>query len=229
MTPGICIMNEEKILFVMQETGLKPKPQHKGDKPNPALFNARYEDWLLSMLIANRVDHVAYELPIPAGQIASNADVHELAGYMKRYTEGLCARLNIGFHGVHIQSWRSFFIGKTQAPKAPEPPEHILPHRKKAWQSKWRKDFWKDAAIKRCAAIGVDLKSHDAAESIGVAAWLHGQMFPNSWLRGADLFSGEMTKRVNGTLALKNKPFITPKIEKTKAEIMAEAETLFKK
>src|SRR5690606_26380730 len=97
---------------VAQEKGLVVKPAHKGDQPNPALFNARYEDWLLSTLVAHRVDHLAYELPIPKGQIASQFEIHELTNYMKMYAEGLCARLGIGFHGVHIQSWRSFFLGK---------------------------------------------------------------------------------------------------------------------
>ena len=230
MTPGLCVMDETKILLAMQVTDLKPKPLHKGDKPNPSLFNVRYEDWLRSVLVANKVDHLAYELPIPAGQIASNAAVHEMANYMKGHAEALCARLGIGFHGVHIQSWRSFFIGKTQAPKNQEVPEHILPHRKKDWQAKARKDWWKDQAIKRCAELGVELKSHDAAESVGVAAYLHGQIFPNSYLKGADLFSGEIGRtKIEGTISLTKEPFIKPAVIKTKADIMAEAESLFKK
>lgn len=196
--PGICIMRNGKVIHAAGDsvTG-KGWPRGK--------VNSTYRNWLRSALVAHHVDAFAVELPVPMGKIVSNADFHSHANYFWETAQALAHELNIEVEGVSIQSWRKFFLGTAVAPKAPPPPDHIASHRGRDWATKWRKDWFKQQAILKCSKFGLELKSHDAAESVGICTWFYNQRHPLGWASANDLFALSETKpdRIDGTIKLK--------------------------
>lgn len=196
--PGICILRDGKVIHAAGDsvTG-KGWPRGK--------VNATFRNWLRSALVTHQVDAFAIELPVPMGKILSNADFHSQSNYFLETAYALAHELNIDVVGVPIQSWRKFFLGAAVAPKAPPAPDHIAEHRRAAWATDWRKKWFKNQAIVQCSKIGVELKSHDAAEACGVAYWFYNERHPLGWKSANDLFSLADSKpdRIEGTIKLK--------------------------
>ena len=197
--PGICILRDGKVVHAAGDSvTCKGWPRGK--------VNSTYRNWLRSHLVAHHVDAFAIELPVPMGKIVSNADFHSQANYFVEAAEALAFELNIEMVGVPIQSWRKFFLGTAVAPKAPPVPEHIASHRQKEWATGQRKKWFKEQAILRCSKFGVELKSHDAAEAVGIALFYYAQRHPLGWSGANELFDLEPTKpdRIGGTISLKS-------------------------
>ena len=197
--PGLAIIQDGKVVHAAgYAIGGKGWPRGR--------VNKSYRDWLRASLLAHGVDAIAVEMPIPMGNIPGNADTHSQASYFWECAQEVTFSLNIELVGVAIQSWRSFFLGTSVAPKAPKPPEHILATRQKEWQSAWRRKWWKQKAIDTCAKHGIIVKSDDAAEAIGIGFYLHGQRNPFMWNKANDLFALEHSRSEApvGTLSLKS-------------------------
>lgn len=119
-----------------------------------------------SLLVAYDVKHVAAEQPLPTNIQVADKKADERTGtagamrnpvtmatYLRIYgifahASEICHALNIPFGVVHQATWRKAFLGNGHADK--------------------------DMAVAQCRLLGLNLKSKDLAEAVGVAWWLNG-------------------------------------------------------
>lgn len=132
---------------------------------------------LYTFIVLHGVDHVAIEEPLVTGiertvtetdtnwwghksrvtkkpmtTVTTYRSLYAFAGEVQR----LCHRFNIPCVEIHQATWRSHFLGKenARAPKGTPPAE--------------RRDLLKNRAVEACRRIGIETKSKDAAEAVGV-------------------------------------------------------------
>lgn len=166
----------------------------KGDSDG-AIFGS-FRLWLRGFLIAERIDHVAIEEPLRSdltktevrfdgpnlGWGAQSRKIRKPITNMStlRRLYGLAAIVNEVAHSLDIEveevnqvTWRKAFLGPVAPPKS-------CPDR-----TRW----WKDQAQMQCRRIGLDLKSKDACDAVGVCFWLAGHLKQERLLAGTgDLF-----------------------------------------
>lgn len=137
----------------------------------------QFEDFLTAWLIANKIDHVGIEAPLPSNNSRTKTEINmnsDFAGksIIKRQVAGasmsavfrmyglefiacaVCSRLNIPVVFIHQGTWRKSFLGNGMPPKA------------------------KELAKKECERRGIKITSLDAAESVGVCFHLNIMLNP---------------------------------------------------
>ncbi len=132
--------------------------------------NANFRQWLWTTLITNEVQVVAIErravsnmtrttkdektgetIEVPATTDATAAAL----AYLNNCAQEVCFSLNIPFHIVAVNSWRSVFLPGQKG----EDREH-----------------WKQLAKDMCTLMQIEARSKDAAEAVGITYWLQKQM-----------------------------------------------------
>lgn len=197
---GVCILSDGEVVH-LDALKIKQKGWDNGR------VYAYFSDALRALLIEHGVHVMAVEKKVPAGQIASQAHIHDLGTNLYGRCEELASRLNCELMGVAIISWRSTFLRTTAAPKNFPVPDHILPTRHKEYQIAERKKWWKRKAISECERRGIAVKNHDIAEAVGIAMHAYSLRNPLGWSKANDLFDGlskTTPDRPAGTLTLKN-------------------------
>lgn len=148
--------------------------------------------WLRGFLIAERIEHVAIEEPLRSDlsrteinfdggvfgarthktkvPITNMSTLRRLYG-LAAHAHAVCHDLGIPVEEINQRTWRSAFLGSVAPPKGTGD--------RTAW--------WKDQALQQCKRLGLDLKSKDAADAVGVCFALAGRLKQERVLTG-DLF-----------------------------------------
>jgi hypothetical protein len=146
-------------------------------RESPGQTFAGFRDWLNDQLIANGVNHLVIESAFVSVKTASSA--HRLFG-LAAICDELAYRRRIGPPvRVAPTAWRRFFIGQATAPKT--------------LAAKHRRSWLKNEAVARCRNLGIDVKSDDEADAIGVLYFERARLFP------AYGVEGELGLRMNET------------------------------
>lgn len=168
-TTGAAFLSGSKILHA---EAFRPK----GDT-DAQIFHG-FREWFRAMLIAHEVEHVAIEQPLVTDiriadkrENAKPGDTHNpvtMKTYLRLYglrghAVEICEAINVPCRELHQATWRKAFTGNGRATK-----EETL-------------------ALARQLVPG--LKSKDAAEAIGIAWALAGELRAASLVRPGDLFS----------------------------------------
>jgi hypothetical protein len=155
-TSGCAILDGTKVVHIEAH-----RPVGKDD---PELFR-NFRTWFRSMLLAHEVQEVAIEQPlvtnIAAPDTRSNArpgQTHNpvtMKTYLRLYglrahAVEICASLNVPCRELHQSSWRKAFTGNGRATK--------------------------EETLALARRICPNLKSKDAAEALGVAWALNGEL-----------------------------------------------------
>lgn len=143
---------------------------------------AAFSQWLRSFLSTHRPVLVAIEAPLLASptrtfqedrvvdgravrvgvkKAAENPKTKLLSFGLRAIALQVCGSLGIPVTEVPIGTWRSAFFGKGES-RAPKSAENG-----REWQKK--------RAKAQAAMLGVQLKSDDAAEALGIAFWARGK------------------------------------------------------
>lgn len=153
---GAALMEGDKIVHVEAF-----RPKGDGDAE---IFHG-FRAWYRALLVSHEVQHVAIEQPLPTDIEVQDKRQNAAPGAkrnpitMKTYLRlyglrghalEICDALNIPCREVHQGTWRKAFLGSGRADK--------------------------DAAVAQCKLLGLDLKSKDAAESVGIVWWLNGEI-----------------------------------------------------
>lgn len=176
---GLAIMGDDGTIIHAEK--------HRPKGTTDAEIISGFRHWLRPVLVANKVEHVAIEEPLPTNiERTEIVFSHGLSGpqsrkikrpmsnmatYRRLYAlvgaaEALCFDLNIEFTEVNIREWREFYHGRRSAPKGVANAT----------------DWWKDQALARCAQlhrsgiIAQPITSKDAAEAVGIVFWLEGHL-----------------------------------------------------
>lgn len=164
----------------------------KGDTDG-AIFRS-FEDQLRGMLIDARCTHLAMEEPLrsdltkttvvgvgqsnafggmpmkaktPITTVSTMRRLYGLAAIVQKIAHDLA----IPMDEVNQKSWRSCFLGPVSPPKG----------------CKDRTGWWKDQSLAKARSMGLDIKSKDAADAVGVGYYLHLKL--NGSAFGDDLFA----------------------------------------
>ena len=121
-----------------------------------------YRDWLQQMIIGLRATHIVREAPfIDQSRPAAAGMLYGLAAL----TEEVAFRHGrIPVDDVTPHVWRKFFIGQSH------PPRTVAKKHRRAWL--------KDAAVKRCGEIGVEVADHNAADAVGLLCYQRARLYP---------------------------------------------------
>lgn len=132
---------------------------------------ARFHDWILRLLEAERPDAVAIEQRLP-----SFARKSDLGGSMQIRNEGNVKRqdglraltlaaigaVGVGYYEVNVQSWRAAFLPGMR------PPPDVLKNKTRDW--------WKRQTLIRARELGDELgfqvPNADAGDAVGILSWL---------------------------------------------------------
>lgn len=151
--------------------------------------------WLRAFLVAEGVTHLAFEEPLRSDLTKTtvvNPGQHEVFGRKAMTTKtpitnmstlrrlyGLAAiilevaeSLGIEVEEVNQRTWRSAFLGPVSPPKTC--------HDRTGW--------WKDQALARARSLGIDIKSKDAADAVGVGFAAYSKLTAGIAMPG-DLFA----------------------------------------
>lgn len=191
---GICIMQDG---IVVHADVLKIKKPGWDNGRAYALF----ADSLWALFVRFNVQQFAVETKIPGGQIASNANTHDIATVLFGRCEEIASRLNLKMHPVHVQSWRSTFLRKATI-KAPakdwfekDGGKTLTDDQYKAKAAAWRRRQWKRDALSECERRGWVVKNDDVAEACGIAAHLRHILHPLGLDGANSLFELPETKK----------------------------------
>ena len=144
-----------------------------------AVFSS-FRAWLLAFLVAEEATHIAMEEPLRSDLTKTtvvNPGQHEVFGRKATTTktpitnvatlrrlyglaaivEEVASGLGISLEEVNQRTWRSSFIGSVSPPKG----------------CKDRTGWWKDQSLAKARAMGLEIKSKDAADAVGVGFVLH--------------------------------------------------------
>lgn len=154
-TTGACVLDGTKVLHAEAFRA-------KGDS-DPEIF-ASWRVWFRALLISHEVQEVAIEQPLRTPQINQTkakkgilelSPKSSMATYLRAYglrahAVEICQSINVGCREVNQATWRAAFTGNGHADK--------------------------QASFVIAKQLYPKLKSLDAAESIGVAWWLNGEL-----------------------------------------------------
>lgn len=169
---------------------------------------AMFADSLWAICVSYGVQHLAVEMKIPKGQIASSANTHDIASVLYGRCEEIAHRLTIPLTGVAIQSWRSVFLRGVSVKAPPKPwfeseaGKSLSDDQYKSRATTWRRKEWKRHALEEAKRRGVNVKSHDAAEAVGICQWLWAQLHPLGLAGANDLFELPKTTLGRPTISL---------------------------
>lgn len=174
-----------------------------------AAIEEEFRDWVHALLIAEGIEHLAYEKPADrsfertttevdtasewAGQsfkkkVAASSSpltlirAHRLVGTVV----GVAQRLNIPRTEVTMDDWRKSILGFSRAPKS----------------EKDGRTYLKRAVAERCRLLGVQVKNDDEGDAVGVVFHLRGLLNPQRFAMGNDLFTLPPSGGVAPTAAL---------------------------
>ncbi len=129
---------------------------------------ATFRDWLNDQLIGNEVEHLVIEAAFVSVKTASSAP--RLYG-LAAICDELCYRRRIGRpERIAPTAWRRFFLGQAMAPKT------VAAKHRRAWL--------KREAVARCRNLGIDVKSDDEADAIGVLYYERARLIPAYGIQG---------------------------------------------
>lgn len=163
-TSGCAVLDGTRILHV---EAFRPK-----GKTDPEIF-AGFRVWFRATLLAHKVEEVAVEQPLvtdikapkrtPDAKAGETHNPVTMKTYLRLYglrahAIEICENLNIPCREIHQASWRKAFTGNGRASK--------------------------DDTLKLVQRMLPTLKSKDAAEAVGIAWALNGE------LSKTDLFAG---------------------------------------
>lgn len=141
----------------------------------PARY-AEFSSWLRAKLVADQIDHLAIEMPVPQrGGMTNLLTLQTLLG-LRALAMSQAGAINIPVYEVNNQEWRQHFLGQRTAPKA-------VPNAK-------RSDWWKKQCVKRCEELGWPVKGHNAADALGVLDFMRSTLDFSYGARSGDLFRG---------------------------------------
>ena len=141
----------------------------------PARF-AEFSQWLRAKMIADQVDHLAIEMPVPQRGGFTNLNTLQTLHGLRAVAMALAGSFNMPVTEVNNQEWRQHFLGQRVAPKT-------VPKAK-------RSDWWKKQCLKRCEELGWPVKGHNAADAIGVLDFVRSAHDFSYGANSGDLFRG---------------------------------------
>lgn len=167
---------------------------HAKGKTDGEIYRS-FRTWLMSFLIAERVEFIAMEEPLRSDLTKTtvmNPGQDEAFGRKSFKTKtpitnmstlrrlyGLTAIVHEVAYGLRVEVeevnqrvWRSAFLGPVSPPKGTSD----------------RTGWWKDQALAQARRLGVDITSKDAADAVGVG-WAEYQRITGAAMPG-DLFHG---------------------------------------
>jgi hypothetical protein len=115
---------------------------------------AEFAQWLRAKLIADQIDHLAIEMPVPQRNGMTNLGTLQTLHGLRAIAMALGGAINIPIIEVNNQEWRQHFLGQRVAPKS------VPKDKRSAW--------WKKQCVKRCEELGWTVKGHNAADALGV-------------------------------------------------------------
>ena len=128
---------------------------------------ATMRDWLFDQVIGNSVSHLVLEAAFISEKTASSAP--RLFGLAAICRE-VAYRKRVPVTTVEPSKWRKFFIGTGQAPRTVAP--------------KHRTKWLKNEARSRCRNLGIDVKSDDESDAIGVLYFERARLLPQYGVEG---------------------------------------------
>ena len=129
---------------------------------------ACFRDFLMDQVIGNSVTHLVIESAFVSEKNASSAA--RLFG-LAAFADEVAYRRGIGpVERVTAFAWRKHFIGQATAPKT--------------LAAKHRRSWLKNEAVARCRNLGIDVKSDDEADAIGVLFYERARLFPAYGVEG---------------------------------------------
>jgi len=129
---------------------------------------ATFRDWLSDNLMGNQIDHLVIEAAFISEKTASSAP--RLFG-LAAVCDELAYRRGIRPpQRVAPTAWRRFFIGQAMAPKS------VAQKHRRAWL--------KNECVSRCRNLGIDVKSDDEADAVGVLFFERARLLPQYGVEG---------------------------------------------
>ena len=118
-----------------------------------------FRDFILSKITGEKITSLVVEACVPViGPTSLDVLLH--AHGLFAAAEGMAHRHALDFRAVNVGTWRSHFIGTSQAPKTKPDGSKASP----AWRRKWLKD----RTIAKCRERGWIVESDDAADALGL-------------------------------------------------------------
>lgn len=137
---------------------------------------AEFDRWLRATIVANSIDLLAFEEPVPQRTGKTNLNTLLILHGLRTVALLVGKKLNIPMVEVNTQEWRAHFIGQRIAPKT-------VPVAK-------RSDWWKKQSIQRCEQLGWAVKSHNAADALGILDFVRARFDRSYGATSGDLFRG---------------------------------------
>lgn len=137
-----CARPKEFGLFRMDPWG-----HHIGRRLNT------YATWLFNMLVSNSITHLFMEKPINIEGWEKREAVDRQQIMLEGFTESVADSACVDLSEIDCGDMRERFIGTKRAPPN--------------FPGKMSREWFKDAALRRCALDGLDVVDHNVAEAIG--------------------------------------------------------------
>jgi Holliday junction resolvasome RuvABC endonuclease subunit len=136
-------------------------------REDPGECFAAMRDWLFDTITANQIEHMVLESAFISMKTASSAPrLYGLAGIARE----VAYRRRVRVTDASPNEWRRFFLGQAMAPKS------VAAKHRRAWL--------KNETVTRCRNLGIDVKSDDEADAIGVLFFERARLFPQYGVEG---------------------------------------------
>jgi hypothetical protein len=137
-------------------------------RESPGQTMATFRDFLMDQIIANEITHLVIESAFVSEKNASSAA--RLFGLAAFADEVAYRRLIGPVERVTAFAWRKFFIGCAKAPTTVA--------------AKHRRKWLKNECVSRCRNLGIDVKSDDEADAVGVLFFERARLLPQYGVEG---------------------------------------------
>lgn len=137
---------------------------------------AEFSTWLRAKMVADGIDHLAIEMPVPQRSGLTNLSTLQTLHGLRGIAMAIAGAVNIPVLEVNTQEWRQHFVGQRTAPKS------VPVKQRSAW--------WKRQCLDRCEQMGWPVKGHNAADAMGVLDYVRAKMDRAYGATSGDLFRG---------------------------------------